>query len=81
MNFNELLREPRVSEVTGKPRATLWAEIKAGLFVPPVKISARAIAWPAAECSAINAARISGKSDDDIRALVARLVAARSGAA
>ena len=79
--LNSLLREPRTVEATGKSRASLWAEIKAGLFVPPVKISTRSIAWPASEVAAINQARIAGKSDEEIKALVVRLVAARREAA
>jgi hypothetical protein len=36
--------------------------------------------WPAHELDAIAAARISGKSEDEIRALVHDLIAARSDA-
>ena len=38
-----------------------------------MSLGARAVGWPAGEVSAVNAARIAGKSDDDIRALVASL--------
>ncbi len=38
----------------------------------------RASAWPAHELAAINAARIAGKSDDQIRRLVIDLIVARS---
>jgi hypothetical protein len=38
------------------------------------------VAWPAGEVEALNAARIAGKGEADIRALVAKLQAARAGA-
>jgi len=47
----------------------------------PVKIGQRAAGYPANEVRAINAARIAGKSDDEIRALVERLHAQREEAA
>ena len=37
----------------------------------------RCVGWPANEVEALNAARIAGKADDDIRALVLKLEAAR----
>jgi prophage regulatory protein len=43
-----------------------------------VKIGARAAGWPASEVQALNAARIAGKSDDEIRELVLKLEAART---
>ncbi|MFO1213680.1 MAG: hypothetical protein U1E72_03615 [Burkholderiaceae bacterium] len=43
-----------------------------------MKYPARAVGWPAREVAAINAARIAGKPDDDIRKPVQRLQAARS---
>ena len=38
-----------------------------------MSLGARAVGWPAGEVSAVNAARIAGRTDDEIRALVARL--------
>jgi prophage regulatory protein len=35
------------------------------------------VGWPASEVAALNAARISGKSNSEIRDLVMKLVAAR----
>jgi prophage regulatory protein len=40
-------------------------------------LGARAVGWPANEVAALNAARISGKSDSEIRDLVVKLEAAR----
>jgi prophage regulatory protein len=39
------------------------------------------VGWPASEVHALNAARISGKSEDEIRDLVTKLEAARKTAA
>jgi prophage regulatory protein len=66
---------------TGLARPTLYARVKAGLLPPPIKIGIRASAWPADEVAAVNAARIAGKSDADIRMLVARLVGNRTAEA
>lgn len=43
----------------------------------PVLIGSRAIGTPESEVEALNAARIAGKPDDEIRALVVKLEAAR----
>jgi prophage regulatory protein len=72
-----ILRVPATCECTGNQRSTLYDKIKRGLFVPPVKIGARSSGFPQHEVNAINAARISGKSDDQIRKLVRELVEAR----
>jgi prophage regulatory protein len=74
-----LLREPSVTSLTGKSRSTLWNDIKAGTFTPPVHIgSGRSVGWPASEVTAINRARIAGKSDDEIRRLVRSLIDSRA---
>ena len=76
-----LLRRPRVQDVSGRSRSTLYKNIKEGLWTQPVSLGPRAVAWPAREVAALNAARIAGKSDDDIRDLVARLHAERGAIA
>jgi prophage regulatory protein len=43
----------------------------------PVKLGGRAVGWPEYEVEAILMARIAGKSDDEIRTLVAKLEADR----
>jgi prophage regulatory protein len=50
-----------------------------GLLPKPFKLGPRAVGWFAREAAAINAARAAGKSDDEIRVLVARLMRARRG--
>jgi prophage regulatory protein len=52
-----------------------------GLWPKQVSLGARAVGWPESEVQAMNSARIAGKSDEAIRALVAQLEAARKDAA
>lgn len=73
-----LLRRRAVEEVSGLGRSTLYAAIADGRWTKPVRVGLRAVAWPRREVEAINAARIAGKTDDELRALVAKLTTARS---
>ena len=72
-------RRTQVQAETGYSRSTIYLRIAQGLWPKPVSLGARAVGWPAGEVAAVNAARIAGKSDDDIRALVTRLEAQRGG--
>ena len=53
--------------------ASIYQLIKKGLWPKPVNINVRSVGWPDSEILAINAARIAGQSDDQIRDLVKRL--------
>jgi len=75
--INPLFRRPVVEQVTGDSRSTIYRKIKAGLFTKPVHIGGERVAWPSNEIEAINKARIAGKSDEEIKALVIELEAAR----
>jgi prophage regulatory protein len=71
---NARMRIPAVCEATGeRSRSNLYAKMAAGLMPRPIKTGPRAAALPAYEVEAINAARIRGDSDDQIRALVTKL--------
>ena len=74
----ELLRGPEVVARMGRARSTRYFDIKHGLMTRPVLVGRRSVGWPAHEIDAINTARIAGKSDDEIRALVTCLEAARA---
>ncbi|MDD2934806.1 MAG: AlpA family phage regulatory protein [Methylotenera sp.] len=65
-----IVRRQEVLRRTGKSKSTHYDDIKKGLFTKPVKIGSRAVGWPATELAAINAARIAGNTDDEIRLLV-----------
>jgi prophage regulatory protein len=77
---HSILRLPAVLRERGRSRSAHYLDIQQGLFTHPVQIGLRAVGWPMTEVAAINAARIAGKSDEDIRALVAKLEAARQAA-
>ncbi len=72
-----ILRRRQVQTETGYSRSTIYLRISQGLWPKPVRLGARAVGWPAGEVSTLNAARIAGKSDDEMRALVASLEIAR----
>lgn len=72
-NVLKLLRLKSMSEATGLSRATIYSRIQAGLLPKPVKHGERISVWPSDEVEAVTKATIAGKSDDDIKALVADL--------
>lgn len=77
-----LLRVPTVLDILGDKRSTLYKRIAAGTFPPAIHSgSSTTASWRQREVSAIVAARIRGDSDNQLRALVAALVAARKEAA
>ena len=74
-----ILRMPAVKAETGhKSHASIYNAVKAGTFTRPVQIGQRSVGWPDHEVTAINQARIAGRSDDEIKALVTRLHAKRT---
>lgn len=76
-----ILRLPAVKSESGLSRSTVYLRITQGLWTKPISLGARAVGWPSSEVSAINAARIAGKTDEEIRVLVVKLEAARKAAA
>ena len=76
-----ILRLPAVKAATGLSRSTLYLRIGQGAFTHPVSLGGRAVGWPAHEVAALNAARIAGRPDAEIRELVTKLEAARKAVA
>lgn len=76
--LHTILRLPSVKSESGQSRSTIYLRITQGLWTKPVSLGPRAVGWPAHEVGALNAARIAGKSDEEIRALVVKLEAARN---
>ncbi|MGH8501340.1 MAG: helix-turn-helix transcriptional regulator [Gammaproteobacteria bacterium] len=75
-----MLKLRRIADVIaarGCAKSTHYADIANGLWTKPVKLG-HASAWPEHENDTQIAARIAGKSDDEIRALVKELEAART---
>ena len=78
--MHTLLRLPAVKAQSGYSRSTIYLRMSQGLWTKPVSLGARAVAWPAGEVAALNAARIAGRTDAQIRALVLKLEAGRLSA-
>lgn len=76
-----ILRMSSLRQRYPRGRSTIYSDIADGLMVPPVALGARCAGWPAHEVDQIIAARVAGATDEDIRQLVARLVAERRRAA
>lgn len=75
-----ILRLPAVKAGSGYSRSTIYLRISQGLWTKQVCLGPRSVGWPSGEVAALNAARIAGKSDQEIRDLVLKLEAARKSA-
>ena len=76
----KLLKLHGVLALTATSRSTHYQNIKQGLMVSPISQGVQAVAYPEHEIQAIIAARIAGKSDDEIRTIVAELIKLRKAA-
>lgn len=74
MNF---LRTEALARSMGLSARAITRQVEAGLMVSPVRLGARAIAFPQAEVEVITRQRVAGRSDAEIRALVKQLHAQR----
>ena len=74
----KIQRLPMLQSEVGLSRSSVYGHIAKGLLPKPIQISSRAVAWLSHETDAILSARIAGKSDDEIRALVLELTAQRA---
>ena len=75
-----ILRFHDVKIKSGFARSTIYKYIAKGLWTKPVRLTSRAVGWPAYEIDSLIAARISGKSEETIRLLVKELETARKTA-
>jgi prophage regulatory protein len=75
-----ILRLPAVKSESGLSRSTLYLRITQGLWTKPISLGGRSVGWPASEVVTLNAARIAGKTDTEIRILVQTLEADRKKA-
>ena len=66
------------AEAGYRSNASIYNLIREGLWTKPVSIGQRSVGWPDDEVRALCAARIAGKTDDEIRELVSRLHAKRT---
>ena len=75
-----ILRMPAVKAETGhRSDASIYNAIRDGLFTKGIAIGQRSKGWPDYEVAAINAARIAGQSNAQIRVLVNSLHTKRTG--
>ena len=79
-NYIKLLRISKVSEQTAMPKSSIYFSISRGEFPHPIKLGERMVAWLQSEVTAIINARVSGKSNDEIKALVIELESSRKNA-
>lgn len=75
-----ILRLPEIKRLSGLSRSTIYLRISQGLMTKPISLGGRAVGWPSNEVAAINNARVAGKSDVEIKALVALLTSKRGEA-
>lgn len=74
-----MLRGKKVDQEMGCGKTTRYDQVRRGLLTRPVKLlGARASGWPEYEIQAILAARVAGRTDNDIRELVRELHARRA---
>ena len=86
--MNMMLRMPKKGEpdagticgLSGLAPSTIYRDVKRGTFPKPVKIGTVSV-WPEREVHAVLNARIAGKSDEEICAIVADLHRQRTNAA
>jgi len=76
-----ILRRHQVEARTGLSRSTIYKFMSEGMFPKPVRIGVRAVGWNSSSVEAVNAARIAGKTNTEIRALVVKLETAHKSAA
>ena len=72
-NIDEVLRRFALG------RSTLYTKIKQGLFIQPVKLGKRKIAWPQHEIDQIALLYSRSPSDKEVRTLVLQIENDRSG--
>jgi prophage regulatory protein len=79
-NTFRIMRSPEVIQISGMPRSTRVLHISKGLWPRPISLGGRTVGWISTEVDAVLAARVAGKSDDEIRQLVKNLEAQRTAA-
>lgn len=72
-----LIKKPEVLDIFAISKSTLHVQINNGLIPPPISLGERAVAFVTHEIKTVLAAKIAGRSNDEIRQLVSRLVSSR----
>ncbi len=74
-----ILRLREVLRRKGSSKSTHYQQIAQGLWTKPIRLGLRMRGWPEEEVDTQIAALIAGKTEAEIRALVAKLEAERAG--
>lgn len=77
--LNKILKLPAVLDARGRSQSAHYMDIQLGLFTQPVSLGGRSVGWPVYEIETLNAARISGMTDSNIKVLVTKLEVERKG--
>jgi len=77
----QILRRKQLESRLGLKSSAIYKHIEDKILPPGIHIGPRAVGWPSNEVDTLIAARVSGKSEVQIRELVAKLVADRQHAA
>lgn len=80
MMGDTIVRLPTVLARIGIGRSAIYDRIARGTWPRPVRITARAVGWPASEIDAMIDATVAGYDDDTIRRVVARIYETRARA-
>ncbi len=73
----QILRKPKVLELTGYSQTTLFNRIKNGLFPRQISLGARAVGFVSSEVDAVIQFMIEEKTPEQIKELVKELIANR----
>jgi prophage regulatory protein len=76
-----LIRRPEVIQLTGLSKSSLYNRINSGLFIPPISLGARAVAFVASEVDTVILAMIEEKPPAEIKILVSNLIQQRKKSA
>lgn len=69
----KFIKLKEVLALTAKSKSTTYKDIEYGLLTRPVRLGAKAVAWPLHEIEAVNEARLAGWGSDEIKQLVCGL--------
>lgn len=73
----QIIKKPHVLSQIAISNTKLYDQIKKGLMPSPIKLGSHSVGWAKHEVDALVAARIAGKTDDDVKVIVTKLEALR----
>lgn len=77
--FIQFVSHTETLKLRARSKTSNRKDVSDGLFTRPVYVGNKSIAWPLHEIEAINAARLAGKNDDEIKQIVDGLHILREG--